>query len=151
MTVICPTCGNEIPASSVKCRYCNSSQPRGRGARSAFGRRQIYTINLEAGLPTVQKGLDRLENELLKARRSGALLVRIIHGYGSKGVGGKIKEACRVFLNRKLAAGQIRGFLPGEDYFPGNPARRNLINRYPQLKSSERTDGNNKGITFVEF
>lgn len=145
----CPTCGNDIPERSARCRYCNSSQPL--GSRSPVRRKYIYTVNLEAGFPSVEEGLARLETELLRAEHSGVHLVRVIHGWGSGGAGGKLKEACRVFLRQKVAARQIKGFLPGGDYSRDNPAGKSLINRYPKLKNSERSDRHNQGITFVEL
>ncbi|HHX86945.1 MAG TPA: hypothetical protein GX693_02060 [Firmicutes bacterium] len=145
----CSICGNDIPERSTRCRYCSSSQPL--GARSPVRRKYIYTVNLEVGFPSVVEGLTKLETELLRAEHSGVHLIRVIHGWGSGGVGGKLKEACRVFLRQKVAARQIKSYLPGEDYSRESPAGRRLINRYPKLRGSERSDRYNQGITFVEL
>ncbi len=148
-TKLCPICGNDILEGAGRCHYCNSILLP--GTRSPVRRNFIYTTNLEAGLPSVEEGLDRLETELLRAKHSGVHLMRVIHGWGSGGTGGKLREACRVFLRQKVAAGQIRSFLAGEDYCRGNPAGKKLIERYPKLRKSERSDRHNKGITFVEL
>jgi len=146
---ICSTCGNDIPEESVRCCYCNSPQLAGR--KPPVRGKYVYTVNLKAGLPSVEEGLARLETELMQAKHEGARLVRIIHGWGSSGIGGKLRESCRIFLGTKVFCGQIRAFLPGDDYSRENPSGRNLIKRYPVLKKSERADRNNKGITFVEL
>lgn len=51
----------------------------------------ISIINLEAGMPTVELARSRLNQGLQSARMRGEKAVKIIHGYGSTGRGGKIK------------------------------------------------------------
>lgn len=146
----CVTCGNDIPEASMRCRFCGSAQTAGR--RPPGGKRKpVATVNVESGLPPVEEGLARLEEGLLRARHSGASLVRVIHGWGSGGTGGKLKKACRALLKQKISARQIKNFLPGEDYAGDSPAGRSLIGRYPDLKHSEHSDRHNPGITFVEI
>ena len=145
----CDTCGNEIPATAVLCPHCESPQQAGRPDPKR--REPIRTVNLEAGKPTVEAGEARLERELILARHSGVRLVRVIHGWGSGGKGGALRAACRAVLKRKLAMKQIRSFLPGDEYSGGSEAARSLRVRHPDLRSSERTDRANAGITFVEL
>ncbi|KUK88837.1 MAG: hypothetical protein XE04_1932 [Marinimicrobia bacterium 46_43] len=75
-------------------------------------------------MPTVEEAMIRLERELNFAKSAGVLLIRIIHGYGSSGVGGDIRNACLRFLKKE---------------------------KEPQLKQSHKTDRKNPGITFVEL
>jgi hypothetical protein len=145
----CDTCGNEIPAASVLCPHCES--PQHAGEPVAKPRQLIRTVNLEDGMPSVEEGEERLERELNLARQSGVRLVRVIHGWGSGGKGGLIRAACRALLKRKLAMKQIRSFMPGDEYSGGSDAARSLRARHPVLRSSERTDRANAGITFVEL
>ena len=143
----CDTCGNEIPDREMVCRYCNAQQ----SARATTGSRErLRTIDMEAGMPLVDEGLTRLEKELARAMQAGVDVVRVIHGYGSTGKGGKLRVACRTYLSGMLKAGKIRAFLPGEDYSKTTNSGRNLINRCPDLRDSERSDRKNPGITFVE-
>jgi Smr domain len=143
----CETCGNEIPDREMVCRFCKAPQPATTTAPPSGG---LRTINIKAGMPLVEAGLARLEQELAQAMRAGVRVVRIIHGYGSTGKGGLLRDACRACLGRMLKSGQITSFLPGEDYSGATNAARNLIRRCPELRSSERTDRLNPGITFVE-
>ena len=69
------------------CRYCNAQQ----SARATTGSRErLRTIDIEAGMPLVEEGLARLEKELARAMQAGVDVVRVIHGYGSTGKGGKL-------------------------------------------------------------
>lgn len=102
-------------------------------------------------MPSVEEGLERLERALQIAGHEGACILRIIHGYGSTGSGGKLKPACRAMLKQKIALRQIRGFLPGEDYSRSSSAGKALIKRHPALGRTERMDRCNPGITFVEM
>ncbi len=147
--IICEVCGNEIPAASKRCDFCGSYQRLGR----TFSRRSspVRNVNLEEGMPPVEEGLERLEEALRSARHEGVRVLRIIHGYGSSGSGGKIRKACRVLLKQKAGSRQIRGFLPGEDYSRETGAGRALIKRQPSLSRTEHADRGNPGITFVEL
>jgi len=143
----CDTCGNEIPDEAIFCPFCDCRQTT---RRQNAPRQQVRTINLEAGMPSVDKAMARLDAELSAAKRSGVRLVRVIHGWGSSGTGGKLREACRSFLKQQKAAGRIRNLVTGVDYSKTASAGRDLIRRYPDLLSSERSDRHNPGITFVE-
>jgi hypothetical protein len=144
----CDTCGNEIPDISMVCRFCGAHQ---RARTHAGPRERLRTVNIEAGMPSVDEGLRRLESELIRAKQSGIRVVRVIHGWGSTGTGGSLRYACRAFLKGKLAARQITGIIYGEDYSGTTNVGRDLMNRCSELRSSERSDNQNPGITFVEL
>jgi hypothetical protein len=144
----CGTCGNEIPDISLICRFCGSHQ---RARMNAGPHERLRTVNIEAGMPSVDEGLRRLEGELMRARQSGIRVVRVIHGWGSTGTGGALRDACRAFLKGKLVTRQIANIIHGEDYSRTTNAGRDLMNRCAELRSSERSDNQNPGITFVEF
>ncbi len=145
---LCEICGNPIPDSSRQCPYCEqlqSAEKRGQTQES------IRTINLETGMPTVEEALIRLERELNFAKSAGVLLIRIIHGYGSSGVGGDIRNACQRFLKREKEKKRIKNIITGEKYSVSERSGQALLKQYPQLKHSQKTDRKNPGITFVEL
>ena len=145
---VCETCGNEIPDREMVCRYCGSPQP----ARAIASRRELLrTVKIEAGRPTAEVGLDKLERELASARQAKVAVVRVIHGYGSTGKGGILRDECRALLRRMVKAGDIKAFVPGDDYSSATNAGRVLMNCCPELRDSERTDRLNPGITFVQL
>src|SRR5208283_5209754 len=63
-------------------------------AQSHFGRQREFsmagmkTLNIEAGMPTVEEARQILLAELKQAKQRGVAAVKIIHGYGSTGKGG---------------------------------------------------------------
>ena len=73
-------------------------------------------LNLEQGMPTVDTALRWLEAELHAARKMGRPGLKLIHGYGSSGTGGKIRTACRKYLRREAEAGRVRLVIRGEDF-----------------------------------
>jgi hypothetical protein len=151
MLKVCSTCGNEIDASAMRCGYCGSPQQRNRAEPTGVRRLPCYTVNIEAGRPSVEEGIQRLKEGLLRARHSGIKIIRVIHGYGSSGTGGKLRDACRLFLRQEKSARRIKSFLPGEDYTRGSGAGKDLFNRHPGLQQSEGSDSRNPGITLVEL
>lgn len=153
MTKTCPVCGEDIAAVSAVCPYCETPQAAsgGMGARGR-GAAAVATIDLEAGLPTVEEALARLKARLDAAELAGAGLVRVIHGWGSAtGGGGKIRPVVRRWLEAQVASGRYRSVLPGDAYSRSEPAGRNLLRRFPDLDFAERQDRRNPGITFVEL
>ncbi len=142
------TCGNDIDDTVSTCPFCES--PQSAGARPTTGRRPVKTVKLKQGMPSVDEALSRLERELGSARAGGVRMVRVIHGYGSSGVGGDIKTSVRARLVVWLQRGRIRAFTAGDDYTHTTRQGRALVARFPELKKSLTTDRNNPGITFVE-
>jgi hypothetical protein len=145
---LCETCGNPVPDDVGVCPFCGGAQhaPPSRRIRN-----RVETVNLEAGLPTVEAGLERLQGELASARLRGVSVLRVIHGWGSSGRGGRLCDACRAFLERERQAGRVKAVLPGDGYSRMTVAARDLLARCPSLRTSERADALNPGITFVEL
>lgn len=141
---LCEICGNPIPENSRQCPYCQQLQS---AEKKGQPRESIRTINLEAGKPTVEEALIRLERELNFAKSAGVLLIRIIHGYGSSGVGGDIRNACRRYLLEAYQKGKIKRFIPGELLRISTKQGLTILSRYPELKNDEK----NRGITIIEL
>jgi hypothetical protein len=68
----------------------------------------MKTINLESGKPPVRDALSRLDRELAAAQQHGAKILKLIHGYGSSGVGGDIRIALQKRLRELQDEGKIR-------------------------------------------
>lgn len=144
----CSLCGNPIQDDKAVCPYCQTKlSVSGQTVKSIH----MKTINLEIGMPTVEEAMAKLERELNFARSRGIRMIQIIHGYGSSGYGGAIKEACRKYLRQKFTEGKLKTFIPGEDYSISNPRYKELADRYPILKQSEKFDRKNLGITLIEL
>jgi len=97
-------------------------------------------VNLKEGWPTSPQALARLTTELQRARQNGVGLLKIIHGYGSSGEGGVIREAVQAELVRLEKDGQIRAFIAGEDW---------RISKHRELKRDRDLGRGNRGISVV--
>ncbi len=106
-------------------------------------------VNLEEGRPTARQMEHHLERELHIARQDGTNLLKLIHGYGSKGVGGVLRDACRARLAREKSAGKIGDFIAGEDFRISDETTWSLLKRAPELKQDRDLGRGNKGITIV--
>ncbi len=146
----CDVCGNDIAASVTRCPFCASPQ-RVTGSGGRLKRAVVLTVNLEAGRPDAATAVHRLEAELMGARTIGARVVRVIHGYGSSGRGGRIRDEVRRHLPALRRRGLIRGFVAGEDWAETGEEGRELLARVPALRDDLRTDRYNPGITLVEL
>jgi DNA-nicking Smr family endonuclease len=109
----------------------------------------LITINLELGRPTIDQASLRLDRELYLARQAGAALVKIIHGYGSSGVGGVLRYAVFNLLNRKKENGEIRAFVAGEDWRISDVTTWDILKKHPELKQDRDLGKANKGISIV--
>ena len=110
---------------------------------------KVVIANLENGRPTRNQALLRLDFELQQARKTGALVVKLIHGYGSSGAGGVLREAVQAALRQQVSEGKIRAFVAGEDWRISNEIAWNIRNKVPELKQDRDLGRGNKGISMV--
>jgi hypothetical protein len=114
-------------------------------------RAALKIVNLELHRPAVPTALSLLEDALHIARDQKYVAVKLIHGYGSSGVGGDIRIAVQKTLAQKLAAKEMRAFIPGEDWRISNQATWDLLKKFPELKQDSDLGRANRGITVVVF
>jgi hypothetical protein len=100
-------------------------------------------------MPSVPEALQRLERELSVARQGKTALMKIVHGYGSSGVGGDIRIAVQRRLRELVEGGQIRGCIFGEDWSKTNDTVWQLLQAQAELKSDADLGRGNRGITIV--
>jgi DNA-nicking Smr family endonuclease len=74
----------------------------------------MKTINLEEGRPSVTSASSRLLDHLRLARKQSYAAVKVIHGYGSHGVGGDLRIAIQGMLARMAQGGEVGAFVGGE-------------------------------------
>ena len=106
-------------------------------------------LNLEYGMPTVDTALRWLESELSAARKMGRPALKLIHGYGSSGKGGKIRTACRKYLREQIDAGRVRLVIRGEDFSIFSEETRRGFVLCGQLRQDRDLDRENRGVTFI--
>ena len=111
----------------------------------------IWEVNLELDRPSADEALRRLEHELAAKRHLRAKAMKIIHGYGSSGKGGRIRTASRKYLRAAQEQGRIYAVLPGERLTIFDEEARRLMARCPALRDDCDRERYNCGVTFVIF
>lgn len=110
---------------------------------------ELREVNLEHGMPTVQTALSQLALELRRTRSMGCTGLKIIHGYGSSGTGGKIRVQARSRLARMKGAGEIRDYIPGEGFSIFNSATLAAFRRCGALRKDPDLERHNNGVTII--
>ena len=90
-----------------------------------------------------------MRQEVARARQTGAGAVKLIHGYGSSGTGGRIRPAIRKTIAQMQRRREINDFLYGEDFHRGCENGRRVLGRMPYLDRDSDYNRNNPGITIV--
>lgn len=75
--------------------------------------------------------------------------MKIIHGYGSSGTGGRIRVEARSYLARLKGRGEIRDVIYGEDFSIFNPAVLEAFRRCDGLRKDQDRERHNNGVTII--
>jgi hypothetical protein len=142
----CLECGNPLRALDKVCPFCGSLNKPVLSKKEAG----IYTINLEITLPTVEQAIHQFDQSLDNLNGTAIAIVKVIHGYGSSGKGGRIKEAIRQELLHQRRNHIINSYYAGEDLLPGKEIYQELLRHQPQIKNILTKDiFGNPGITLI--
>lgn len=109
----------------------------------------IPTVNLEEGMPFVDEAIVRLHIGIQEMRVGQIRTVKLIHGYGSTGCGGKICIGVRTELAAMKRKKLIRDFIPGEDFGPTDAGTRSLTEQNRSVTKDADYGRMNHGITIV--
>lgn len=109
----------------------------------------VRELNLELGRPTADEALRRLEAELVAAGHLKTPVIKLIHGYGSSGKGGRIRTACRKELAQWKEEGRVADYIPGERFTIFDEATRRAFARCDALRRDSDLERENRGITIV--
>ncbi len=144
----CPNCGNSIP-NTYKCPHCQ--QWLGLDTPLVDPGRQMVTLNLEQGSPTGDEAMRRFDDALERALHAGTRVLKVIHGYGSSGVGGVIRDRVRKACGEKEKEGTVAYWVKGEDCRVGAAGRKRLAKQFPKLLRDGSFRTGNQGLTWVEL
>lgn len=144
----CEICGNEIDEDLRRCPFCRSVLDAGQSGRKKRFRQLV--VNLEEGRPAVDIAVRKMISSIERAKRAGVSVITFIHGYGSSGKGGLIREECRNMLDYLLYSKKsIVDFIEGEEFHKHQGKTKALLQRYPALLADRNLNRNNRGITIV--
>jgi hypothetical protein len=107
---------------------------------------KVKEICLEYGNPTVDAAVRNMVSQLSTCKGQGYKAVILIHGYGSSGVGGGIKQAVRSKLKETSLSGIVRQSCGGEHWYE---RKTELLGICPSLKEHQRKIDGNRGVTVV--
>jgi hypothetical protein len=106
-------------------------------------------INIEEGRPTADVAIKRLKSELTRAKAQNVKVVKLIHGYGSSGVGGILKTVVRRELERMKKRGTIKLYVPGENFEIFNADTIRILDSSRAIRNDRDLGRYNNGITMV--
>jgi hypothetical protein len=109
----------------------------------------LRTFNVEADLPTLDEARRQVIDEIRRSRRDGVRVLKVIHGYGSSGKGGKLCVGLRKSFGLRKKEGVIKDFIPGEDFSIFNPTVLSLLEAAPGLRGDPDLDTTNEGVTLL--
>jgi hypothetical protein len=110
---------------------------------------KIRIVNIKRGMPTVVEARELLKQALEAARRDKVAVIKLIHGYGSSGIGGALRDALRSSLRRRAKEGVIAAFVPGESWDIFEPAARQILESCPELGRDSDLNKQNEGVTII--
>lgn len=94
----------------------------------------IRTFNVEAGLPTLDEARRLVIGEIREAKRAGARVLKVIHGYGSSGKGGALCVGLRKSFGLRKKEAVIKDFIAGEDFSIFNDTVLALLEAVPECR-----------------
>ncbi len=107
----------------------------------------VRTYNVEAGLPTLDEARRLVIGEIKQVKRSGARVLKVIHGYGSSGKGGALCVGLRKSFGLRKKEGVIKDAIAGEDFSIFNEPVLDLLEAAPELRGDPDLGATNEGIT----
>ena len=111
---------------------------------------RIQTYDIKSDMPDRIEAGNRLA-EILRFSKGKEKVIKIVHGYGSSGVGGVIKEVVHRSLQKKINEGQIKAYIPGES-LSKMMGFDEIIRTYNHLiKHESDYKKGNDGITYIIF
>lgn len=114
-----------------------------------MGQSKIIEFNLERYFPTVEQGILLTNQEILRCRKQKIRVIKLIHGYGSSGVGGRLRHGIRRHLQSMIQTGSLRGLAWGEEFSIFDETTRQMLEAVPELRKDSDLERCNQGITMV--
>lgn len=109
----------------------------------------FLTINIKKFNPTVQEALANYQTALEDALFQHAKVLKVVHGYGSHGVGGAIIQEFRRVVRAQQKQKAIKDYINGAEWTLSNPKVFNLVTAVPDCALDEDLGHQNVGITII--
>lgn len=109
----------------------------------------LKEINIKTDMPTADSAIKLIILNINNSKKLGAGAIKIIHGYGSSGKGGKIRVAARRYLETQKRSGAIRDYIAGEDFTIFNKSTLCAFSACEDLRLDKDLERHNNGITII--
>lgn len=109
----------------------------------------IKCVNIESGMPTVTVAERKILFEISTAKREQVKVLKIIHGYGSSGVGGALKTAAGRLLAQKKKEGLIKSFVSGDEWNIFSQSARTIMESCEEARKDPDLGNYNSGVTLI--
>ena len=109
----------------------------------------VLIFDVECNLPTMEEARQMLKTELEKCRSRKVTALKIIHGYGSSGVGGALRQGLRKSLISRRKEGKVKLVVFGENWNIFDASARSILEQCPELRSDKDLCNSNPGISIV--
>ncbi|MDY0211259.1 MAG: hypothetical protein RBQ91_07655 [Acholeplasma sp.] len=109
----------------------------------------MITYDIKSDMPSTLEAGTRLSAIIRSSKSKQLKVIKILHGYGSTGVGGSIKHMVRKSLRNKLKKQEIKAFIPGEAFSAPMGFDETIRTYEHLLKNDSDYRKMNDGITYV--
>ena len=107
----------------------------------------ITRLSLVKDNPNTDYALYLIDQEINYSRAVGNHVIVVIHGYGSHGAGGLIKNAVKEYLPRLKKNRIIREYVFGENWGDLNESKQLITSICPEVILHENLQGLNSGVS----
>jgi hypothetical protein len=111
--------------------------------------KQLFEFDAKTGMPQADLACASFRSFISEVSAIGGGVARILHGYGSSGVGGKIRTMVRSDLARMTDAGSVTAWIPAEEWCSGRHDAADFLEVLPELRAHPDLRSQNPGVTFV--
>ena len=110
---------------------------------------RVLYIDVKSDMQTCLMAVAQLEIEIDACKLGGFNALKVIHGYGSHGVGGAIKKEIHARLKQLKSQNKINDYIPCETWTQNNPKRNKAIKLCDELLADSDLYMLNSGVTIV--
>ncbi|MDR0935138.1 MAG: hypothetical protein LBM98_00480 [Oscillospiraceae bacterium] len=109
----------------------------------------LREVNIKYDLPSASDAIKRITFQIYDGKRYGLKVIKLIHGYGSTGKGGKIRVAAHRYLDVQKARRVIDDWFPGDVFTIFNEDVLKAFRVCDDLRYDTDLERHNNGVTFV--
>ena len=110
---------------------------------------KLITIDIKSEKQTAAEAIAQFLVEVEAYKKGGFKVMKVIHGYGSHGVGGAIRTAFLIECQNLKNRGKIEDFICCDKWIDKNPVKKIAINYCPDLMADSELYRINPGCSIV--